>query len=315
MGDGRGTLFARAARVAEEWSRALDKPRGPSVRLKLQHAAMDRLVYRGLREALGGRLDYAMSGGAPLGERLGHVLRGMGLPVLEGYGLTETTASTTVNTPQLTRMGTVGQPLPGVAVRIAEDGEVQVRGAGVFRGYWDDEVATERTMTDDGWLRTGDMGRLDGHGFLKITGRKSELIVTSTGQNVSPAALEGQVRSHPLVSQVVVVGEGRPHLGALVTLDAPMLALWGDNHDRPGLTPDVAADDAQVREEIARAIGQANASPDATDQIRTFEVLREDLTAARGYLTPSGKVRRELVLHDFADEVERLYAQDANQVS
>ncbi|WP_392425877.1 AMP-dependent synthetase/ligase [Barrientosiimonas humi] len=315
VGDGRGTLFARAARVAEEWSRALDKPRGPSVRLKLQHAAMDRLVYRGLREALGGRLDYAMSGGAPLGERLGHVLRGMGLPVLEGYGLTETTASTTVNTPQLTRMGTVGQPLPGVAVRIAEDGEVQVRGAGVFRGYWDDEVATERTMTDDGWLRTGDMGRLDGHGFLKITGRKSELIVTSTGQNVSPAALEGQVRSHPLVSQVVVVGEGRPHLGALVTLDAPMLALWGDNHDRPGLTPDVAADDAQVREEIARAIGQANASPDATDQIRTFEVLREDLTAARGYLTPSGKVRRELVLHDFADEVERLYAQDANQVS
>jgi long-chain acyl-CoA synthetase len=314
VGDGRGRLFGRAMRVAEAWSRALDTPKGPSSRLRAMHLAMDRLVYRAIREELGGRLTSALSGGAPLGARLGHVFRGIGLPVLEGYGLTETTASATVNTPQLTRMGTVGLPLPGVSVRIGDDSEVQISGVGVFAGYLDDAAATERTLTEDGWVRTGDLGRLDAHGYLTITGRRSDLLVTSGGAKVSPAALEGAVRAHPLISQCVVVGEGRPHLGALITIDPMLLSLWCDNRDLEQLSSDGASTDDMVASEIKQAIRDANASLDASAPIRTFTVLPVDLTTANGYLTPSDKVRRDLVQRDFAEEIAGLYTQDANHV-
>lgn len=314
VGDGRGRVFARAMRVAESWSRALDRPKGPSRRLRAEHLAMERLVYRALREQLGGRLTSALSGGAPLSERLGHVFRGIGVPVLEGYGLTETTASATVNTPQLTRMGTVGLPLPGVSVRIADDGEVEISGVGVFSGYRNDAAATERTLTEDGWVRTGDLGRLDDNGYLTITGRRSDVLVTSGGANVSPAGLEGEVRAHPLVSQCVVVGDRRPHLGALITVDPMLLSLWRDNQDLQQVSGGEATTDDVVLAEIKKAIRDANASLDADLPIRTFTVLPLDLTTANGYLTPSDKVRRDLVQRDFAEEIAGLYSQDANQV-
>lgn len=313
-GDGRGRLHRRAMRVAESWSRALDTSKGPSARLRAEHLAMDRLVYRQMRERLGDRLACVLSGGAPLGERLGHTFRGLGVPVLEGYGMTETTASATVNTPQLTRMGSVGLPLPGVAIRIADDGEVQICGVGVFAGYLNDVVATEQTITEDGWVRTGDLGQLDRNGYLTITGRRSEVLVTSGGHNVSPTQLEAAVRCHPLISQCVVVGEGRPHLGALITIDPMLLSLWQDEHDLDQLTRADAAQDDLVLTEIKAAIREANTSVGAGLPIRTFTVLPVDLTTANGYLTPSEKVRRHLVLRDFADEIAELYSQDANQV-
>lgn len=314
VGDDRSRVFSRAMRVAEAWSRAMETPKGPSRRLKAQHLVMDRLVYRTLRERLGGRLTSILSGGAALSERLGHVFRGIGMPVLEGYGLTETTASATVNTPQLTRVGTVGLPLPGVSLRIGDDSEVQIKGIGVFAGYWHDEAATERARTDDGWLLTGDLGRLDANGYLTITGRRRDVLVTSTGAKVSPAALEGAVREHPLVSQCVVVGEGRPYLGALVTIDPMLLSLWCDNRDLEQLSGDDASTDDLVLAEITQAIRAANSGLDAATPIRAFTVLPVDLTTANGYLTPSDKVRRDLVRRDFAEEIEGLYSQDANHV-
>lgn len=313
-GDGHRRMHARAMRVAEKWSRALDTSKGPSSRLSAEHLVMDRLVYRQLRERLGGRLGCVLSGGAPLGERLGHIFRGIGVPVLEGYGLTETTASATVNTPQLTRMGSVGLPLPGVSVRIAEDGEVQITGLGVFAGYLNDVAATERAMTEDGWVRTGDLGQLDHNGYLTITGRRSEVLITSEGANVSPTALEAAVRAHPLISQCVVIGEGQPHLGALITIDPMLLSLWCDNRDLKQLGQDDASNDDLVLGEIKNAIRDANTSVGAGLPIRTFTVLPVDLTTANGYLTPSDKVRRHLVMRDFAEEVDELYTQDANQV-
>ncbi|WP_026181067.1 AMP-dependent synthetase/ligase [Demetria terragena] len=315
VGDGRGRLFASAMRCAEAWSRALDTPKGPNSRLRLEHAAMERLVYRDLREQLGGRLMSALCGGAPLSERLGHVFRGIGVPILEGYGLTETTASATVNTPQLTRIGSVGLPLPGVSVRIADDGEILIHGIGTFAGYLNDEDSTARARTEDGWVHTGDLGRLDHNGYLTITGRRSDLLVTSNGTTIYPAALEAAVRAHPLISHCVVVGEGRPHLGALITVDAMLLSLWRDNRDLAHLTEENAASDDLVLAEVTRAIQDANAAPDAGAPIRSFRVLPVDLTTANGYLTPTDKVRRDLVMHDFADEVESLYEPDAITVT
>nr|WP_228386777.1 AMP-dependent synthetase/ligase [Ornithinicoccus halotolerans] len=311
---GRGRVFRRATQVAERWSRA-QATGGAGLRLRAERAVLDRLVYRRLRAAMGGRVSYVISGGAALGERLGHFFRGAGVTVLEGYGLTETTAPATVNTPELIKVGTVGRPLPGVTVRVADDGEIQVRGSSVFRGYHGHTQATEEVLDDDGWFTTGDIGELDGDGFLRITGRRKEILVTAGGKNVSPGPLEDQVRAHALVSQCVVVGDGRPYVAALVTLDAEMLPAWGEAHGLGPLTVPEAVENPVVREVVARAIERANDSVSRAESIRRFSLLGTELTEESGHLTPSMKVRRETVLRDFADEVDGIYARGGTPVT
>jgi long-chain acyl-CoA synthetase len=303
---GRGRIFHRAVNTAIRYSRAQDTG-GPGLGLRLQHALFSRLVYGKLLDAMGGKVEYAISGGAALGERLGHFFRGIGLVVLEGYGLTETTAPATVNTPELIKIGTVGRPLPGVTVRIAGDGEVLVKGINVLSHYHANDEATSQTIRD-GWFHTGDIGELDPDGFLRITGRKKEIIVTAGGKNVAPAVLEDRVRAHPLVSQCVVVGDARPFIGALITLDAEMLPGWAANHGIEGISLDDAVDHPVVQEALQQAIDRANEAVSRAESIRRFTVLRQDLTVENGYLTPSLKVKRDQVLADFAAEIEALYA-------
>ncbi len=303
---GKGRIFDQAATTAIAWSRAQDTG-GPALGLRLRHAVFDRLVYGKLRTALGGRAKYAVSGGAPLGERLGHFFRGIGLVVLEGYGLTETTAPSTVNTPERIKIGTVGPPLPGARVRIAEDGEVHIAGTHVFRGYWNNPDATAESFDGD-WFVTGDLGDLDDDGFLRITGRKKEIIVTAGGKNVGPAVLEDRLRAHPLVSQCVVVGDQRPYIAALVTLDAEMLPTWLSNNDMAEMDVATASKDPRVHAEIERAVADANSAVSRAEGIRRFEVLDVDFTEESGHLTPSLKLKRSSVVKDHAAEVERLYA-------
>ena len=274
--------------------------------VRAQRAAFDRLVYRRLREALGGACRYAVSGGAPLGDRLGHFYRGIGLTILEGYGLTETTAAVTANRVDAVRIGTVGQPLAGTNVRVADDGELLFRGPQVFSGYWRDEEASREVFTEDGWLRTGDVGEIDGEGFVRITGRKKEIIVTAGGKNVAPAVLEDRLRAHPLVAQCLVVGDGRPFIGALVTLDPDALTLWAGSHDRAGGLAELA-DDPDVLAEISSAVDDANQAVSKAESIRRFRVLPVEWTEDGGHLTPSLKLRRTVVLRDFRDEVADLY--------
>jgi len=307
---GKGAIFQRAAKTSIVYSRALDDPKGPSPWLRLQHKVADVLVLSKLRTLLGGQARWAISGGAPLGERLGHFYRGVGLSVLEGYGLTETTAPATVNLPSATKIGTVGPPLPGTAVRIADDGEVEVKGIQVFRGYHDNEVATQEAL-EDGWFRTGDLGSLDEQGFLSITGRKKEIIVTAAGKNVAPAVLEDRLRGHPLISQVVVVGDQRPYIGALVTLDPEGVPGWLAAHGKPELTLAQAAQDPDVLASIDRAVARANAAVSRAESIRRYRILDGDLTIANGYLTPKLSVRRAAVIKDFAADVDALYGSDA----
>jgi len=299
-------IFRWAAATAITYSRALDDTSGPSTWLKLQHGLADRLVYGKLRAALGGHAEWAISGGAPLGERLGHFYRGLGLHVLEGYGLTETTAPATVNLPAVTKIGTVGPPLPGHAVRIAEDGEIELQGPNVFRGYHRNESATAEAF-HDGWFRTGDLGSLDEQGFLRITGRKKEIIVTAAGKNVAPAVLEDRLRSHPLISQVVVVGDARPFIGALVTLDPEGLPGWLATHGHAHLTLDEARTSPAVLESIEKAVERANRAVSRAESIRKFRILPGDLTIANGYLTPKLSIRRTEVIKDFATEIDAIY--------
>jgi long-chain acyl-CoA synthetase len=306
---GKGAIFQRAAKTSIVYSRALATPRGPSPWLRLQHKVADVLVLRRLRAALGGQARWAISGGAPLGERLGHFYRGLGLHVLEGYGLTETTAPATVNRPDNIKIGTVGLPMPGTAVRIAEDGEVEVQGIPVFRGYRGNEVAT-RDAFDDGWFRTGDLGELDSDGYLTITGRKKEIIVTAAGKNVAPAVLEDRLRAHPLVSQVVVVGDQRPFIGALVTLDPEGVPGWLAAHGKPAMSLAEAAQDPDVLASLDKAVEKANQAVSRAESIRKIRILGTDLTIENGYLTPKFSVRRAVVLKDFAADVEALYARD-----
>ena len=303
---GRGRVFRWAARVAQDYSRALDAG-GPGVLLRAQHLAADRLVYGRLRALMGGRVAYAISGGAALGERLGHFYRGVGLVVLEGYGLTETTAPATVNTPDMIRIGTVGRPLPGVSVRVAEDGEILVRGVGLFRAYHDDPEATAAS-TRDGWFATGDLGELDRDGFLQITGRTKEIIVTAGGKNVSPGPIEDRIRAHPLVSQCMVVGDARPFVAALVTLDEEMLPSWAASHGLEGLTVEEARSHELVREEVQRAVDEANAFVSRAESIRKFVILEEDFTTENGLLTPSLKLVRGRIAEQLRDEIEAIYA-------
>lgn len=304
--DGRGNIFRRAAAVAIDYSRALDSG-GPGLGLRIQHAVFDRLVYGKIRQALGGRAKYAISGGAPLGERLGHFFRGIGLVVLEGYGLTETTAPTSVNTPDLIKIGTVGPQLPGNSVKIADDGEILIKGPHVFRGYWNNEAATKEAFDEDGWFKTGDIGELDEDGFLRITGRKKEILVTAGGKNVAPAALEDRIRAHPLVDQCLVIGDQKPYIAALITLDPEMLPTWLSNHGKPEMTPAQAAQDPDVRAAIQSAIDEANASVSRAESIRKFEILHSELTEGSGHLTPSLKLKRSEVLKDFAHKVDEMY--------
>jgi len=306
---GKGAIFQRAAKTSIVYSRALDTPRGPSPWLRLQHKVADVLVLSKLRKALGGRARWAISGGAPLGERLGHFYRGVGLVVLEGYGLTETTAPATVNRPDTTKIGSVGRPLPGTAVRIADDGEVEVKGIQVFRGYHANDAATAESL-QDGWFRTGDLGAIDEDGNLSITGRKKEIIVTAGGKNVAPAVLEDRLRAHPLISQVVVVGDQKPFIGALVTLDPEGVPGWLAAHGKPALTLEQATTDADVLASIDLAVEKANTAVSRAESIRKYRILDTDLTIANGYLTPKLSVKRSIVLKDFSAEVEALYTDE-----
>jgi long-chain acyl-CoA synthetase len=301
-------IFAAAAQTAVAWSKARDGG-GAGLALPLRHAVFERLVYRRLRAAAGGRIQYAISGGAPLGERLGHFFRGAGITVLEGFGMTETTGAVTVNRPGRNVIGTVGQPLPGVTVRIADDGEIQIKGQCVFAGYWRNDAGTRDVLRPDGWLRSGDTGILNDDGFLRVTGRKKELIVTAGGINVAPSVLEDRVRANPLVSQAMVVGEGRPYVACLVTLDPEALELWKKRHGRPAdATPSDLAGDPELIAEIQRAVDDANKAVSRAESIRRFRVLPVDFTEASGQLTPSLKVRRDVVAKDFAADIEALYS-------
>ncbi|GAA0953926.1 AMP-dependent synthetase/ligase [Actinocorallia libanotica] len=302
---GKGKIFAKAADTAIAYSRALDAG-GPPLGLKLKHAVFDKLVYGKLRDAVGGNVTHAVSGGAALGDRLGHFFRGVGITILEGYGLTETTAPATVNTPRHMRIGTVGRPLPGTSVRIAEDGEVLIKGVGVLRGYWNNEAASKDAL-EDGWFRTGDLGSLDAEGFLAITGRKKEILVTAGGKNVAPAPLEDRVRAHPLVSQCLVVGDGRKFIAALITLDAEAAGPWQEVNGLAGVPFAELAAHPTVKEEIAKAVAGANLSVSRAEQIREFRILPGDFTVENEYLTPSLKVKRHLVVRDFAAEIDGIY--------
>ena len=306
-GDGKGKVFDRAAQVAVDWSRAQDDG-GPGIGLRLQHALFDRLVYGKLRAALGGRCAGAISGGAPLGERLGHFFRGIGVTVFEGYGLTETTAAAAVNHDAALRIGTVGRPLPGVDAAIADDGEVLLRGGIVMRGYWHNEQATREAIDEHGWFHTGDLGELDQQGFLRITGRKKEILVTAAGKNVAPAVLEDRLRAHKLVSQCIVVGDQRPFIAALVTLDADALPAWLRSKGRDeSLTAEQLRDDPELLAELDGAVAEANKAVSHAEAIKKIRVLAVDFTEANGTLTPSLKLKRAVVMKEFGDEVEALY--------
>ena len=304
---GKGAIFHRATDTAIRYSKARQDG-SVGLGLRLQHAVFDKLVYSKLRAAMGGHVAHAVSGGGPLGERLGHFFQGIGLQILEGYGLTETTAPVTVNTPSLIKIGTVGAPLPGNGVKIAEDGEILVKGVCVMRGYYKREDLAADTFVD-GWFRTGDVGQLDEQGFLTITGRKKEIIVTASGKNVIPAMLEDQIRADALVSQVLVVGDNRPFIGALVTLDEEALPGWLQRHGLPGsITLEEAAENPVVKAAVQDLITHANQSVSQAEAIKSFRIVPSDFTEASGHLTPSMKVRRAQVMKDFDSIIDEMYA-------
>ncbi|WP_067250497.1 AMP-dependent synthetase/ligase [Microbacterium resistens] len=304
---GKGKIFRAAAAAAVEHSRLQEEGAKIPLGLRIKFALFDRLVYSKLREAMGGNVVYAISGSAPLGARLGHFFHSLGVVILEGYGLTETTAPATVNLADKSKIGTVGPALPGVGIRLAEDGEIEVRGINVFKEYWNNPDATAEAF-DDGWFRTGDIGSFDDEGFLTITGRKKEIIVTAGGKNVSPAALEDPIRANPIVGQVVVVGDQKPFISALVTLDPEMLPAWLANN---GLSADMplaeAARNDAVRAEVQRAIDHANTRVSRAESIRKFTILPSEWTEASGHLTPKLSIKRNIILKDFADEIAAIY--------
>jgi long-chain acyl-CoA synthetase len=310
-GDGKGKIFQKAAQTAIDYSKAQEEG-SAGFGLKLKHAVFDKLVYSKLRARMGGEVKYAVSGGSPLGARLGHFFHGVGLHVLEGYGLTETTAPLTVNTPTATKIGSVGQPLPGCAVKIADDGEILGKGVCVFRGYRNRPDLADETFDQDGWYRTGDIGTLDDEGYLSITGRKKEILVTAAGKNVAPAQLEDQIRADAIVSQVVVVGDGRPFVAALITLDPETLPVWLQRHSIPEDTPmGELIKNQTIIDHVQSVVDKANESVSRAESIRTFQLLENDFTIDSGHLTPSMKIRRADVMKDYADVVEDLYLQAA----
>jgi long-chain acyl-CoA synthetase len=306
--DGKGAVFDRADRVAVAYSEALDTPSGPGLALRLQHKLFDRLVYGRLRAAMGGRCKAAISGGAPLGARLGHFFRGAGVTVFEGYGLTETSPAAAVNLQTAVRIGTVGRPLPGVTIRIGPDQEIMIKGDLVFREYWNNPAATAEALDGEGWFHTGDLGSLDDEGYLRITGRKKEILVTAGGKNVAPAVLEDRLRAHPLVSQCMVVGDGKPFIAALVTIDDEVWPKWLEENGLDG-SASVAdlRDNEKVRSAVQEAVDGANKAVSQAESIRTFRILPRDWSEETGELTPSLKVKRNVVMKEYADEIARIY--------
>ncbi|AKV85962.1 long-chain fatty acid--CoA ligase [Microbacterium sp. CGR1] len=305
---GKGKIFRAAADVAIQHSKLVEEGKSIPIGTKLKFALFNKLVYSKLREAMGGRVVYAVSGSAPLGSRLGHFFHSLGVVILEGYGLTETTAPATVNLADKSKIGTVGPALPGVGVRLADDGEIQVRGINVFKEYWNNPEATAEAFSDGGWFHTGDIGSFDSEGFLTITGRKKEIIVTAGGKNVAPAALEDPIRANPIIGQVVVVGDQRPFISALVTLDPEMLPTWLGNAGLPKeMSLAEAATNDAVRAEIQKAVDAANARVSRAESIRKFTVLDSEWTEASGHLTPKLSIKRNVIMSDFADEIAAIY--------
>ncbi|GAA4888636.1 long-chain fatty acid--CoA ligase [Actinomycetospora straminea] len=303
--EGKGRIFDMAEATAVSYSESLDTG-GPGIALRFQHALFDKLVYGKLRAALGGRCVGAVSGGSALGARIGHFFRGVGVPIHEGYGLTETSAAITANPNRAVRIGTVGKPIPGVTIAIAEDGEVLAKGDVVFRGYWNNPEATKSTIVD-GWFHTGDLGSLDDDGYLSITGRKKELIVTAGGKNVAPAVLEDRVRAHRLVSQALVVGDNRPYIGALITLDPEALPGWSSEHGKDASDAASLAEDPDVQAEISGAIEEANKAVSRAEAIRQWRILASDFTEESGELTPTMKLKRNVIAEKRADDIEAVY--------
>lgn len=304
---GKGKIFRKAVQVGISYSRAMDSKAGPSLLLKLEHKLFDALLYKKLRAAMGGQVKYAVSGGAPLGERLGHFFRSIGLVVLEGYGLTETSAPAMIGRPSDAKIGKVGRVLPGCAVKIADDGEILLKGSNVLRGYWKNPEATAAAM-DGEWFRTGDIGELDEEGFISITGRKKELIVTAGGKNVAPTALEDPLRASPIIAQAVVIGDQRPFVAALLSLDPEMMPTWLANNGQPAdLTLAQAAKNPRVMQELQKAVDEVNGTVSNAETIKKFEVIDTELTEKSGHLTPSMKIKREAVSRDFSPLIEKIY--------
>jgi long-chain acyl-CoA synthetase len=304
---GKGKIFRKSVQVAIDYSRAQDTKAGPSLLLKLEHKVFDALVYKKLRAAMGGQVKYAVSGGAPLGDRLGHFFRSIGLVVLEGYGLTETSAPAMIGRPSDAKIGKVGRVLPGCAVKIADDGEILLKGSNVLRGYWKNPEATKAAI-QDGWFRTGDIGELDEEGFISITGRKKELIVTAGGKNVAPTALEDPLRASPIIGQAVVIGDQRPFVAALLSLDPDMMPVWLANNGQPSdLTLSQAAKNPRVLQELQKAVDEVNATVSNAEAIKKFEVIDSELSEKSGHLTPSMKIKREAVSRDFSPLIEKIY--------
>ena len=305
-GDGKGKIFDAAEATAVAFSEARETG-GAGLALKAKHALFDKLVYGKLRAALGGRCVAAVSGGAPLGARLAHFFRGIGVPVFEGYGLTETSAAANVNTERAFRVGTVGKPLAGTSVRIADDGEILLKGDVVFGAYFNNEQATKESLTD-GWFHTGDIGQLDDEGFLKITGRKKEIIVTAGGKNVAPSGLEDTLKANAVISQAMVVGDQRPFIGALVTIDEEFFPTWKSQHGKPsGASVADLANDQDLRAEVQIAVDQANKAVSHAEAIKKFTILANDFTEAGGEITPSLKLKRNVVSKNYAIDIEALY--------
>jgi long-chain acyl-CoA synthetase len=304
---GKGKIFKKAAEVAIAYSEALDK-KGMSPILKIKHALFDKLVYSKIRAGMGGQVEAAISGGAPLGARLGHFYRGAGVTILEGYGLTETTAGATLNLYGAHRVGSVGRPIPGTSVKIAEDGEVLIRGPIVMQGYWQNDAANSEVFDGERWFRTGDLGKLDDEGFLYIVGRKKELIVTAGGKNVAPAVLEDRLRAHPLVSQCMVVGDNQPFIAALVTIDPDALKAWVANNKKDGASMNDLVNDPDLIAVVQTAVDDANKAVSKAESIRKFTILPNDFTIAGGHLTAKLSVKRHVVAKEFAKEIDALFS-------
>ena len=304
---GKGKIFKKAADVAIAYSEALDK-KGMSPVLKFKHAIFDKLVYSKLRAGMGGNVEAAISGGAPLGVRLGHFYRGAGVTILEGYGLTETTAGATLNLYGAHRVGSVGKPIPGTSIKIAEDGEVLIRGPIVMQGYWQNNAANEEVFDGERWFKSGDLGKLDDEGFLYIVGRKKEIIVTAGGKNVAPAVLEDRLRSHPLVSQCMVVGDNQPFIAALVTIDPDALKAWVVNHKKDGASINDLINDPDLIAVVQTAVDEANKAVSKAESIRKFTILPVDFTIAGGHLTAKLSVKRHVVAKEFAHEIDALFS-------
>jgi long-chain acyl-CoA synthetase len=306
--DGKGAIFDKADSVAVAYSQALDRG-GAGLALRAQHAVFDKLVYSKLRHALGGEVKHCVSGGAPLGARLGHFFRGIGVIILEGYGLTESTAGTASNSTNALKIGTVGRPMRGTGARVAPDGELLLRGGNIFRSYFNNAQATKDAFTDDGWFRTGDLGAIDNDGYITITGRKKEILVTAGGKNVAPAILEDRLRAHSLVSQCIVVGDGKPFIGALVTIDPETVVGWKKQNGKDADTPIAdLTEDPDLRAAIKHAIVEANKAVSAAEAIKEFRILPVDFTEEGGQLTPSLKLKRSVVMKEFAEDAEAIYA-------